>query len=138
MVNRIRQTLMTCAAIVAGTGAAWAQTITQGPVTTTHKIAWDIPANLTLINAPTFEARVSIDGTPALTLTSVIWAAATATAPAGGSAVLSASQVDALNRIGSHAITVSLFRADVGDSGPSLPFVLRSPAGVPTGARVTR
>lgn len=126
--------LFSVLALVLYASVASAQVVTAGPVTTSMKIAWDLPANLTLTDAPTFEVRLR-DGAfiPVTALTNATCVAGT---PVVCSAPVTASNADALNRVGVHNLTLSLFRADVGDSAVSAPFVLRSPAGAPSPPRL--
>jgi hypothetical protein len=109
--------------------------ITTGPLPANSRIEWTLPANLTLADAPTFEVRLR-DGAfiPVTALTNVTCTAGT---PVVCAAPVTASNADALNRVGVHNLTLSYFRADVGDSAVSAPFVLRSPAGAPSKVQVT-
>lgn len=119
-------------------GAVAQTTVTSGPVTTAMKFEWTMPSNvLTVADAATFEPRLR-DGSfiPVTALTNQSCALS-------GSAVVCTSQItqsnaDALNRVGVHNLTMSVFRTDVGDSDASLPFVLKTPAGAPTNLRVIR
>jgi hypothetical protein len=129
-----RMTIRVALIVLLCAGTISAQTVvTSGPVTTDMRLAWDLPSNVTVADASTFEVRLR-DGAfiPVTALTNVTCAGATCSAP------VSASNADALNRVGVHSLTLSLFRADVGDSAPSTPFVLTSPAGAPVNPRLTK
>lgn len=128
----MRTLFATFALLLAMPLATFAQTpVTVGPVNTSMKFGWSLPSNVTVAQAPTFETRLRVDGTPATALTGVTCATATSC-----QSNLTQSNADALNQVGSHNITLSLFRADVGDSAPSAPFVLKSPAGAPTAVSI--
>ena len=121
---------------------AAAQTpITRGPVPVGAKIVFEAGGNLsTVAEALTFEARLTRNGTPltAATATSGLTCGA-AVAPAVGITcqwALTASNRDALNQVGVHTLTLTHFRADVGESPASSPFVLTTPAAAPTGLRL--
>jgi hypothetical protein len=108
--------------------------VTQGPVTTAMRFAWNNPDNISLSDAPTFEYRLRDS-----TQTGVVTALTNvncAGAPVACTSQLTQSNVDALNRVGVHNITLSLFRADVGESPQSVPFSLRSPSAAPTTFRI--
>jgi hypothetical protein len=122
--------------------SARAQTITVGPVPAGAKLTFETPSNVVSVSdALTFEARLTLDGTPltAATSTSGLTCGPAVTPAIGITCqwVLTASNRDAMNKVGQHNLTVSMFRPDVGESGPSSPFVLTSPAGAPTGTRIT-
>lgn len=118
--------------------AVQAQTVvTVGPLTGMERFAWEAPPNVTTVaDAQTFEPRLYLDAVPATALTGATCVIAnnaiTCSAPVG------ASQRDALNMVGSHAITLALFRQDVGEGPKSSPFALRTAAGAPTGLRIIR
>lgn len=117
---------------------AEAQTLTKGPVPAGYKFKWDAPTNITTVaQALTFEPRIRLDGTPATALTNVTCAPPVAPATViSCESVITQSNRDALNVIGSHSMTLSLFRADVGDSDVSDPFVLPTGAGKATNVRI--
>lgn len=124
-------------ALLATASSASAQVLTRGPVDTSMKFEMDLPANMTGDEARTFEWRIKDGAIPLTALTGFTCAPRSASvisciAPVGQ------SQADALNRIGVHSLTATLFREDVGESLTSPPFVLTSPAGAPTGMRLTR
>jgi hypothetical protein len=108
--------------------------VTQGPVSVNDSFEWTLPSNVTTADAPTFTARVRDSLQPGIVteITAFTCAGTICTTK------LTAANVDALNRVGQHTLTVSLFRADVGDSAPSPPFSLASPAGAPTRLRLIR
>lgn len=113
-----------------------AQVVTVGPVTTAMRFEWNPPANvLTVADALTFEYRLR-DGAfiPVTALTGV----GCAGAPILCQAPIVQANADALNRVGTHSLTLSAFRTDLGDSAVSLPFVLRSPSTAPTNLRIMR
>jgi hypothetical protein len=115
---------------------AFAQVVDTGPVTTTMKIAWDQPANVILADAATFEYRLKNNGTLLATLSSVSCVAGstvpTCTAP------VTQALADQVNKVGVQQLTLTLFRADVGESAASLPFSLRSPAAAPGSLKIIR
>lgn len=120
----------------------FAQTpITTGPVPAGAKLFFLADRSVaTAAEALTFEARLIRNGTPltAVTATSGLTCAAPV-APATNVScqwVLSQSNRDALNLVGTHNLTVTMFRSDVGESPASLPFVLKSPAGAPSGVAI--
>ena len=112
-----------------------AQTVTVGPVNTSMKFEWSPAVNvLTAAEAITFEYRLRDGAIPATALTGV----ACAGTPIVCTAALSQANVEALNREGRHSLTLSAFRVDLGDSSVSLPFILTTPSGAPTGLRIIR
>jgi len=118
---------------------ASAQTpITRGPVPAGARVAYETPDNVTtLTQAASFEARFYRNGTPLTALVNV--SCAPAVAPLVGftcTSVLTPSNIDALNQVGVHALTLSLFRQDVGEGPHGAPFTLTTPAGVPRGGRL--
>ena len=115
---------------------AAAQVVTVGPVTTAMRFEWAAGANVTTaVDALTFEYRLR-DGAfiPVTALTGVAcaWTPIVCTSP------MSQANADALNRVGSHTLTLSAFRMDLGDSVLSLPFRLTSPVDAPTNLRIMR
>lgn len=130
-------------ALVAPT--AFAQTtITRGPLALGDRVVYevDLQTAQTVQQAASFEARLNRNGAPltAATTTSGL-ACVAAPAPATGftcSWALTQSNLDALNQVGVHTLTATLFRADVGESPASAPFVLTTPGRAPTGLRITR
>lgn len=114
-----------------------AQTVvTVGPVDTTMRFEWAAGNNVTTVaDALSFEYRLR-DGAfiPVTALTSV----ACAGTPIICTAPLIQANADALNRVGSHTLTLSAFRMDLGDSVLSLPFRLTSPVAAPTNLRIIR
>ena len=115
---------------------AIAQTVvTTGPVDTSMWLEWNPPDNVTTVtDALTFEWRLRDGAIPATALTLVTCAGT----PILCQSDLTLSNVDALNRVGVHSLTLSAFRADVGDSRASLPFSLQSPATAPTNLSIMR
>lgn len=108
--------------------------VTQGPVNTSMKLAWTNPDNITLSDAPTFEYRLR-DSTQAGVVTALTNVNCAGT-PVACTSQLTQSNVDALNRVGVHQLTLTLFRTDVGESPQSLPFSLRSPSGAAINLRI--
>lgn len=103
----------------------------KGPLPVGAAAEWEIPDNMQPADGPSFEWRIR-DGSfiPMTALTGVTCAGVTCRA------TLTASNLDALNRAGTHSVTLSAFRADVGDSVQSAPFVLTSPAHAPRALRL--
>lgn len=124
------------------TVSADAQTvINRGPVPVGSKVAFKGSDNVpTVAQMLTFEARLSRNGTPLTAATSTTGLTCTAAvAPATGincQWTLTQSNLDALNQIGVHNLTLTLFRSDVGESPTSAPFVLTSPAAAPSGLQL--
>lgn len=121
---------------------AGAQTpITRGPVPAGAKLAFSMPINVpNVTEALKFEARLSDNGIPLTAVTAATGLTCSSPAPTPPLVpcqwVLSASNLDALNMIGTHSLTLRIFRADVGETVASVPFVLTSPAGAPTDLRL--
>ena len=131
------RTLLLVAGLLAAASPSLAQTVvTQGPVTTAFQ--WEVVPgnNLSAADAMTFEFRVrdSRQVGVVTALTGMVCAGTPVTCRSN----LTPANVDALNIIGVHDLTVAIFRQDVGESPQSAPFVLRSPAGAPTSLRITR
>lgn len=116
---------------------ASAQTVTIGPVDTTMKIAWELPANITLADAPTFEARFRDSTNPGsfTVLTGVNCVAGT---PINCTSPLTAALVTLINKVGKHDLTLSYFRADTGEGSQSIPFTLVTPSTAPTNLKIIR
>lgn len=114
---------------------AYGQTVvTKGPIDTTNKLSWELPINVTLADAPTFEYRLrdSLSTTP-FVLTNVLCPTAlTCTAS------VTQSIVDQVNKLGAHSLTLTMFRADVGESSASIPFLLTTSAAAPTGLKIIK
>lgn len=117
----------------------FAQAITRGPVPAGTRVAYEAPSNVTTVtDARSFEPRFYRGGVALTAGTNVT--CGPAVAPVTGitcSFVLNASNLDAVNQVGVHALTLSLFRQDVGEGPQSVPFTLTTPAGAPTGGRLT-
>jgi hypothetical protein len=113
------------------------EVVARGPVTATMKFAWTAHTSITTpADAQGFEWRVKDGATPLTALTAV-----TCTLAAGlvsCQSPLGQSQADALNRVGVHTLTLASFRADVGESQASPPFILTSPQGASTDFRIIR
>jgi len=119
-----------------------AQTITRGPLPIGAKVVFEAGPNIpTVADALSFEARLSRNGIPLTAATATTGlTCGPAIAPALGITcqwVLTASNRDALNQVGVHTLTLTHFRADVGESPASSPFVLTTPTAAPTGLRLT-
>lgn len=117
--------------------AAIAMGQSTGPVTTASRYLWDMPTNvLTVTDAQSFTLRVK--DSMSVPVTELTGFTCTQGTPIACIASPNQANIDSLNRVGVHNLTVALFRADVGESPYSLPpFVLRSPAGAPTNFRLT-
>ena len=116
---------------------AHAQVITEGPIPAGAQFVWEAPTTITTVTeALTFEPRLYLDTRAATALTSVSCASAGSVITC--TAAVSSANRDALNQVGAHQVTLALFRADIGEGAQSLPFVLTSRAGAPTGLRITR
>lgn len=113
--------------------------LAQTPLPNT--VLWNMPTAITTpATAQTYEPRLYINGNaaPATALVGVA-----CTDPPGPGAIactapLSASNRDAFATPGTYAVTLSIFRADVGESQQSSPFSwITAPApGAPTGLRL--
>lgn len=124
------------------TASAVAQTtITVGPVPAGSRLSFLADRSIaTVSEALTFEARLSRNGAPLTAATSTSGLTCSAPIPPATNVscqwVLTQSSLDALNMVGVHNLTVTMFRSDVGESPASLPFVLKSPAGAPLAVSV--
>ena len=140
-VNRVDKKLMVIFFLLLFPSVAFAQAgsvVTKGPVDTSMKINWENPSNITLTDAPTFEYRLR-DSYFAGTVTIVANVQCVAGTPVTCTAPLTQALADALNKVGTHNLTLSLFRADVGESFQSLPFGLPSgPPTAPTNLKIIR
>lgn len=106
--------------------------------TAASRITFETPSNITTVTeAQTFELRGFDNGVALATLPAL--ACAPAVAPFTGitcSAAMGAANATTLNRLGPHALTVALYRSDLGVGDVSAPFSRPVPAGAPTGVRV--
>lgn len=141
-VNRVDKKLLIalplCLLFSTSAFAQAGSTVTKGPVDTSMKLNWENPSNITLADAPTFEYRLR-DSYFSGTITVVASVQCVAGTPVVCTAPLSQPLVDALNKVGTHNLTLSLYRADVGESFQSLPFGLPSgPPTAPTNLRIIR
>lgn len=112
-----------------------AQTVVnRGPVTTAMRFAWAAPVNIPQSDLATYEVRLrdSITGTAVTAITNHQCSGT----PVACTAQLTQSNVDALNMIGVHNITLAYFRQDTGEGAISTPFVLTTPALAPTAVRI--
>lgn len=130
-------TLIALLAALAPTSAAAQTVITVGPVPAGAVLSFKAHESIaTWQEALTFEARLNRNGQPLTAVTASIGlTCAPPVAPSTKVAcqwVLSEPNREALNKVGLHNLTVSMFRADVGDSPVSAPFSLKSPAGAPS------
>jgi len=115
-----------------------AQTVvTAGPVDTSMKIEWDLPSNLTLTDAPTFEARLR-DSTAPTSFTVLNGVNCVAGTPIVCTSQLTTELVTLINKVGKHDLTLTYYRSDVGESSQSLPFSLTVPTIAPTNLRITK
>ena len=134
------KTVCSVLAILMMASIATAQTtITRGPVPVGSKVAYEVDTQTapTAAQAQGFEARFYDGSTPLTALTGVT--CVLATSPLVGwtcQSVLSQSNLDALNRVGVHTLSLSLFRADVGEGPKGVPFTLTTPASAPSGGRL--
>lgn len=130
----MRRTVLRVVCVLLVSAPALAQApITRGPLPATAKVEWDAPQNVTTVTeAQSFEPRLLDNGVPLTALTNVSCQGT----PIVCAAPLTASNRDALNRVGAHELRLTLFRVDVGESPPSSPFVLTSPAGAPVNLRL--
>lgn len=138
-INIVWSTVITLILLALSAITAGAQVIDRGPVPTGAKLTWEAPENITVAaDAQTYEARVSRNGTPMTALVNVTCRTGVVVNRVTCDSVLTASNLDALNQAGVHTLTLKLFRPDVGETAASAPFVLTTPAGVPTGLRIER
>lgn len=135
----MKKILIVLSIAVATVVSGYAQTpVTTGPVNTTMKVAWELPSNIPLSATTTVEFRFYDSLVPAtFTLLQnvqciLVGVDVSCTSP------LSQANVDALNKMGAHTLTLSVFRADVGESAQSLPFTLLSPPAAPINPRIIR
>lgn len=112
----------------------YAQVVTTGPVTTSMKFAWNAPTNVPQTELPTFEVRLRDSKSPSV-VTALTNITCTGT-PVSCISQLTQSNVDALNMIGAHNITLAYFRQDTGEGPQSTPFLLTSPSLAPIGVRI--
>lgn len=112
----------------------YSQVVNTGPVNTTMKFAWAAPVNLTATDLPTFEVRLRDSKSP--TVVTALTNVTCSGTPINCISQLTQSNVDALNMVGVHNITLSYFRSDLPESPQSTPFVLTSPSLAPTGTRI--
>lgn len=112
----------------------YAQVVTTGPVTTTMKFAWGAPTNVPQSELSTFEVRLRDSRSPAV-VTALTNVQCSGT-PVNCTSQLTQSNVDALNMIGAHNITLAYFRQDTGEGPQSTAFTLTSPSLAPTGVRI--
>jgi len=107
-----------------------------GPVTTTSKLIWTAPSNAgSVATAQALEYRFRDNGGAFL---AVPGASCASLAADGCQTTLSAAMVATLNAIGTHNVTLSAYdTTGLLESAPSIPFVLKSPPGAPTGVKLT-
>ncbi len=114
-------------------------TVTKGPVDLTMKMAWDMPAGITLADTSTYEMRLKDTvNNYNLSLTNVSCIVPAGTATVSCTSPFTSGLVTQLNIFGTHSLTLSVFRTDVGDSGLSVPFSLVTPPTAPTNFRVIK
>jgi hypothetical protein len=112
----------------------YAQNVTVGPVTTAMKFAWAAPINVPSTELPTFEVRLRDSKSP--TVVTALTNVQCSGTPVACTSQLTQSNVDALNMIGAHNITLAYFRQDVGEGAQSTPYLLTSPSLAPTAVRI--
>lgn len=124
----------------------WARSqtvITTGPITTTDNIEWTIAPTdaVSATVAQSLPLRVRDNGQPTfVTLNASTCVPATAQAT-GWTCTTKVTQALAavVNVRGPHSLVATWFDATTGSESPgSVPFVLTTPAGAPTGLRITR
>jgi hypothetical protein len=113
--------------------------ITVGPVPLGAKVQYEPGANVTTVaEAASFEARLTKNGAPLTAASASNGGLACAPSSLGITCewVLTQSNLDALNMVGRHELTLRVYRADVGESQASLPFSLTSRAAAPLNLRL--
>ena len=131
--------LFVCLTILIATAIYAQVTVTKGPVDLTMKMAWDMPAGITLADTSTYEMRLKDTvNNYNLSLTNVSCIVPAGTATVSCTSPFTSGLVTQLNIFGTHSLTLSVFRADVGDSGLSIPFSLATPLTAPTNFRVIK
>lgn len=120
------------------TSNTFAQDVTRGPVTATMKFQWNAPPNTTLSEQNTWVVRLRDSLSPSIVTELQAFTCTLVNSVVTCQKQLTQANADALNVVGIHNLTVSYFRADVGDSPQSGPFALTSPAGAPTGTKIVQ
>lgn len=120
--------------------AAGQTVVTTGPVSTADRVELtSTEPTVAAAQSLAYRARVDQPPTGPFTVLTV-----TCAIPAGGTAVvctgpLPAALVTALNVRGTHTVTITAFDSAANLEGAaSIPFVLISPPGAPTGVRIIR
>ena len=117
--------------------------VTVGPITTSMKILWDALPGMSASEAQPlvykmFDSRDNLPPSGPIQLTGV-----TCTALQGQpqpylcQASVTQAIADLVNKVGQHAITLTVTHPTGGESSPSLPFSFRIPPAAPTGLRIT-
>lgn len=119
---------------------AQAQVVVTGPVDVSMKVEWKLPTTMAANEGLLFEPRLYDSMTPTVTkLTGFTCVDGTVTAPNPVCRVpLTPALVTQFNTIGKHTLTLTLWRADVGESPLSTPFSLSSPSAAPISLQLTR
>lgn len=120
--------------------SAHAQTVVTGPVTTSHKAAWDVTDAASLQAAAAFVPRFRIDSGTVMSPSGTTCVAFVPATPNKFTCQvnLSAAMVAVLNIAGQHSVVLRLFDSTTNlESVDSVPFQLSSPPAAPTGLRIT-
>lgn len=138
-VKTLCTTVLALTLLIVAARQVWAQQdITIGPVTTTDKINWQMKESVdTAAAAQALEYRLRDNAGAFLAVSGVTCTGAAL--PFACQATLTAPIVALLNTAGVHNVTLSAYAQAAGlESAQSVPFVLKTPAAVPTGVRLTR
>jgi hypothetical protein len=124
---------------ILATPSLYAQTpVTTGPVTTAMSLSWASPNNVpTLTEVQAIEWRLR-DNNGAFLVVPGTTCTGTA-APFACTSKLTTAMAAMLNTLGTHNITLTAYLGGTAqvESLQSAPFALKSPAGAPTGLRIT-
>ena len=138
--RKLKRTILgaLAAAILFTASQTFAQFI--GPINTSHKIAWDAIPGLTAVEAQPlvyklFDSKDNLPPAGPIQLSNVI--CTTIGSTYGCQAPVTQVIADLVNKVGQHAITLTVTHPTGGESVPSLPFSFRVPPAAPTGLRIT-
>jgi hypothetical protein len=117
-----------------------AQVVTTGPVNTTMKFQWESPVGVTVTDQSTYETRLYDSFAPGFTVLTAITCTAGATSadPITCLSPLTTTLVTNLNKLGTHNLTATYFRTDLGESPPSQPFSFKYPVPAPRNLQLIR
>jgi hypothetical protein len=117
-----------------------AQVVTTGPVNTTMKFQWEAPLGVTPTDQSTYESRLYDSFATGFTVLSAITctAGATSTDPTVCLSPLTTTLVTNLNKLGTHNLTLTYFRLDLGESPPSQAFSFKYPVPAPRNLQLIR